>query len=220
MNLMNQIEYLKNILNLDLFDDCTVPAGLDIERVKGSIIMRCGLLTPLFSEPTVQRMATQQFFSENQWNFNHLVKILSADYSPIENVFEDRTETELIGKNHSDSGNFSKSGNNSTATVTETTTATERKISAENVSSYSPDNQETGTRTGTETETETLSQSGTDSRSGNSSENRSTSMHRNGNIGITSSQQLINEEIDLINRLNPYRFIADLYEKELMIGLY
>lgn len=212
MNLMNQIEYLKNILNLDLFDDCSVPAGLDIERVKGSIIMRCGLLTPLFSEPTVQRMATQQFFSENQWNFNHLVKILSADYSPIENVFEDRTETESIGKNHSDSGNFSKSGNSTMATVAET----ERKISAENVNSYSPDNQETET----ETETGTSSQSGTDSRSGNSSENRSTTMHRNGNIGVTSSQQLINEEIDLIDRLNPYRFIADLYEKELMIGLY
>ena len=212
MNLMNQIEYLKNILNLDLFDDCSVPAGLDIERVKGSIIMRCGLLTPLFSEPTVQRMATQQFFSENQWNFNHLVKILSADYSPIENVFEDRTETESIGKNHSDSANFSKSGNSTMATVSET----ERKISAENVNSYSPDNQETET----ETETGTSSQSGIDSRTGNSSENRSTKMHRNGNIGVTSSQQLINEEIDLIDRLNPYRFIADLYEKELMIGLY
>ena len=208
MNLQNQIEYLKNILNLDLFDDCSVPAGLDLERVKGAIIMRCGLLTPLFSEPTVQRMATQQFFSENQWNFSHLVKIISADYSPIENVFEDRTETETIGKNHSDSGNFSKSGNSSTATETE------RKISAENVSSYSPYNQET------ETETGTSSQSGTDSRSGNSSENRSTSMHRNGNIGVTSAQQLINEELDLIDRLNPYRFIADLYEKELMIGLY
>lgn len=204
MNLQNQLEYLKRVLKQDMFDDCSVPAGLDFYRVKGAIIMRCGLLTPLYSEPTTQRLATQQFFAENRWNFEHLVKILQAEYSPIENVFEDRTESELIERSHSDSGNFSSS--------VSSTVNTERKISAENVSTYSPDNQET--ETGTDQKT------GTDSRTGKSGENKGLTMSRHGNIGVTSAEQLINEEIDLIDRFNPYRFIADLYEKELMIGLY
>lgn len=204
MNLQNQIEYLQKVDGVDMFDGCTVPAGLDMERVRGAIVMRCGLLTPLYSEPMTQRMATSQFFGENQWNFEHLLKIVQAQYSPIENVFEDRTETERIDRTHQDSGQYQK--------TTTDAMETERTISAENVSLYSPDNKTTESGGGTD--------AGSDSRSGKNDEARSLTMHRNGNIGVTSAESLINEELDLIERFNPYKFIADLYEKQLIIGLY
>lgn len=192
MTLQNQIEYLNRISGIDLFDDCRVPSGLDMELVKGAIIMRCGLLTPLYSEPMTQRLATAQFFSENQWNFTQILKVLEAEYNPIENVFEDREEDESTGRNHND--------------LTDYGHTTERKISAENVSTYSPDNQ--------------IAESGQDVRIISNNENRNLTVHRHGNIGVTSAQKLINESLDLVERFNPYRLIAELYERELIIGLY
>lgn len=192
MTLQNQIEYLNRIDGIDLFDDCSVPSGLDMNLVKGAIIMRCGLLTPLYSEPMTQRLATAQFFSENQWNFTQILKVLEAEYNPIENVFEDREETENTERQHDDSTGYGH--------------ITERKISAENVSTYSPDNQ--------------IAESGQDVRMGTNNENRNYNVHRHGNIGITSAQKLINESLDLVNRFNPYRLISELYERELIIGLY
>lgn len=192
MNLQNQIEYLNNVSGVDLFDDCTVPDELDMMRVRSAIIMRCGLLTPLYSEPMTQRAATAQFFGENQWNFTHILNIVKAEYSPIENVYEDRTETEGIGRTHDNTTDYGRS--------------TERTISAENVSTYSPDNKTVD--------------SGSDTRTGGDTEDRTLTVNRHGNIGVTTNQQMINEELDLLDRFNPYKFIADLYEKQLMIGLY
>ena len=192
MNLQNQIEYLNNISGVDLFDDCTVPDELDMMRVRSAIIMRCGLLTPLYSEPMTQRAATAQFFGENQWNFTHILNIVNAEYSPIENVNEDRTETEGIGRSHNHQTEYGRN--------------TERTISAENVGTYSPDNKTV--------------EGGSDTRAGGDSEDRALTVNRRGNIGVTTNQQMINEELDLLDRFNPYKFIADLYEKQLMIGLY
>ena len=192
MNLQNQIEYLNGTESIDMFDGCYVPPELDMQRVRGAIVMRCGLLTPLYNEPLTQMAATQQFFFENQWNFEQIVKVMTAEYNPIENVFEDRTEHETFDNSH--------------VSVGQSAEHTENKISAENVSTYSPDRE--------------ISESGNDNRVLTEDDERNLETHRHGNIGITSAQKLINETLDLTDRFNPYRFIADLYEKDLCIGVY
>ena len=139
MNLQNQINYLRDYLQQDMFDDCFVPAGLDMQRVRGAIVMRCGLMTPLFSEPEVQRAATQQFFFENQWNFNHILNIIEAEYSPIENVQEFRQETTknsgadtlTISRNSTET----HSGTDARTIDTDGTTTDTNEISAENAGS-------------------------------------------------------------------------------------
>lgn len=200
MNLQNQIRYLNDVLKIDMFDECTVPAGLDMARVRGAIVMRCGLLTPLFSEPETQRNATQQFFIENQWNFQHIVNIINAEYSPIENVFEDSTETENQKGTDAYTLGITKAGS---ATTTNT-------ISAENATTYQPDRETT----------ENDNSSDSHVKSGNDSRDITRTKNRHGNVGVTTNQSMITEEISLIERFNPYKFIADLYEKELILGLY
>ena len=86
-NLQNLMDYCQNF-NIDLFEDCTVPAPLDLQQVKNNIMLRCGLLTPVYSEPEVFKMMTKMWFDSNQWNFEHLIKIILAEYSPIENVVD------------------------------------------------------------------------------------------------------------------------------------
>lgn len=196
MNLQNQIDYLQGLGLGDMFDNCNVPAGLDMERVRGAIVMRCGLLWPLFSQPETQREATQQFFFENQWNFEHIVKVLQAEYSPIENVFEERT-TAAAGTD-TDTLTISRGETNTTT----------HEISAENVTGYQADRKTTEQAGGSDTHT-TVKQG-----------DRGENMTRHGNVGVTTSQFLIESELNLLERFNPYRFIADLYEKELTLGIY
>ena len=208
MNLMNQINYLKNIEDIDMFDGCSVPSPLDMSRVRGAIIMRCGLLTPLYSEPQTQHYATQQFFFENQWNFDHIVKIINASYSPIENVAEEREET--LQNSGNDTLTIAK---NSTTTNIGSETST-MEISAENSSAYQPDNQRS------DSNMQTTTTGGSDTHTTQKGSSTKQNMSRHGNIGVTTNQDMIEQELDLLERFNPYRFIADLYEKELIIGLY
>lgn len=208
MNLQNQIDYLKGVLSVDMFADCTVPAPLDMERVRGAIVMRCGLLTPLYNEPETQQAATQQFFFENQWNFEHIVKVLEAEYSPIENVFEVRDETTT--NSGADTLTIAK---NSQETITGNEN-TDSSISAENVSTYSPDRYEHSDSF------QVRASGGSDTHTNAKNSKSNLSVNRHGNIGVTTNQDMINQELDLLNRFNPYRFIADLYEKELTLGIY
>lgn len=292
MNLQNQINYLKEFYNEDMFDGCSVPEGLDMARVRGAIVMRCGLLTPLYSEPEVQKAATQQFFFENQWNFRHILEIVKAQYSPIENVAEWRTEkTKTNGKEtltvdrhetevHSgtdarnikeggttvdaesgtttqaESGSTTQAESGSTVDTMQHGKTTTREISAENASTYQADTRETlggsdvdtvqhgKTDTTTHGKTDTTTHGRTDTTThGKTVDDNLTHGHkigrnggdkhttesgggsefevmRHGNIGVTTNQKMINEELDLLERFNPYRFIAELYERELIIGIY
>ena len=86
-NLQNLMDFCK-YHDIDIFEGCTVPAPLDIDRVKSQIMLRCGLLTPVYSEPHVFKMMMRLWFDTNQWTFDHLVKMVLAEYEPHENVFE------------------------------------------------------------------------------------------------------------------------------------
>ena len=244
MNLQNQIDYLREYESKDMFDECSVPAGLDMQGVRSAIVMRCGLLPPLFSEPMTQRSATQQFFFENQWNFEHIVKVLEAQYSPIENVAEIREETTkntgsdtlTIAKNstetHSGTDGRTIQDSGTTGTQESGTTTTERQISAENITTYSPDNKEIVTHGTGETTTHgkktqddlahghRIATGGEDVHTSAKGSQSTLSVNRHGNIGVTTNQEMISQELDLMIRFNAYRFIADMYEKELMLGIY
>jgi len=228
MNLMNQINYLKEYLDQDMFDDCSVPDGLEMQRVRGAIVMRCGLLTPLFSEPETQRAATQQFFFENQWNFEHIIKVLQAEYSPIENVAEWRNEsTENKGTENltiTRKGSEAHSGTDARTINDSGNNSTERQISAENATTYQADNKEIDTfgkqTTDNLTHGEAINTTGNDQHTSDKNGTTDYEVYRHGNVGVTTNNQLIMEELSMLQQFNPYRFIADLYEKELILGIY
>lgn len=320
MNFQNQIDYLKTFENLGMFDGCTVPAPLNLEEVLSEIVKRCGLLEPQYSEPGLMRRLTQHWFVVNQWQFEHLVNIILAEYSPIENTdrytqIEDtrsgetgstKTRTGSGSEAHTgtDARTIANSGtdtekhtgtdartvansgtdtethsgtdartiaNSGTDTETHSGTDTDtRTVSAYNTSTYQPDNKEDrmhgeviatqhghgqtdnlshgeqiATQHGkstndslihgeqvattygkgtsdslqhgeqiarTDTESETIS--GTDEATSEHTE------HTHGNIGVTTNQELINQELQLLKDFNVYDWIAAKYEREMMIQVY
>lgn len=102
-----------------MLDDLPIPSDIDSEILKSSIMFECGLLTPLYSEPVTMRSAILNWFGERQWTFQHLVNIIEATYSPIENTdrYEDLSESEIadIGESETDSRSWSRSGGKTSA---------------------------------------------------------------------------------------------------------
>ena len=116
--LQSLMDYCKNN-DIDLFENCTTPDPIDIDLLKSYIMLRCGLLQPIYGEPLLFKMQTKMWFDSNQWRMEHLVNMLLAEYSPAENVVEydhweedhtgtdsdGGTETLSHGETHTLSGN-------------------------------------------------------------------------------------------------------------------
>ena len=313
-------------VNIDLFEGCTTPAPIDNELLKSYIMKRCGLLQPIYGEPTLFKMQVKMWYDSNQWRMNHLVKMLLADYEPAENIFEkdhwveehsgtDKdggTQELLHGETHTLSGQddfthgethtlsgqddfthgethtlsgqddlthgetHTLSGQDDlthgethtlsgTDSVEDTTTNT-HEVSAYNATTYQADNKDThggkiettygktDTASGTDStaygKTDTASgtdstaygrtdtASGTDSTAYGKTDTASgtdkttfgkTFTHgekieytrdRNGNVGVKSSSDLMQEELNLLERFNVYDTLASWFEKENMIQVY
>ena len=283
MNLQNLIDYCE-WQGIDLFEGCTVPAPIDITMVKNEIMKRCGLLTPVYSEPLVFKDLCKMWFDANQYNFDHLVKIIQANYSPIENVYEsDHWIEKNTGTDTSqDSGNdvnatsgsdvnaasgkdtVKDSGKDSLQysgsdidvhtgrdTLTHGAT-TEHTVSAYNTAGYQADSKDatTGdditnygetithnlnhkeeTTYGKQEETtygktETLTHGKTETLT-HGKRNDFTHGHniqydrlRHGNIGVTTNNKLETEEIEWLERFNPYDWIAAKFERENFVMIY
>lgn len=232
MNLQNQIDWMKTQTEYDLLDGISVPDPFILDRVKSAIVLRCGLLTPIYSQPEVMREAITQWSEAMQWNFLHLAKMVQAVYDPISNY--DRTETRSgnFSENSNNSGLESHSGNDNRS-ITEQRAhtgsdkeTTENTVAAENVSSYQSDNKtvrdteynsgENTTTTDNLTRGEKIETTGTRKRSGTDSY----TLRAYGNIGVTTNFQMLQGEKELISQFNPYKWIAEQFENELCVMVY
>lgn len=248
MNFQNQIDYLQEIPHLDMLEGVTVPDPLQAETLKTQIVFRCGLLTPVYLEPEIMRAAITQFFIREQWNIEHLVNIILAEYSPIENTDKYSEHTETISgesgstRTKSGTGTETHSGTDArtianTGSDTETHSGSDvdtREISAYNSAAYQPDNKETiqhgeqiATQYGRGT-TDSLqhgeqvarSDSATETVSGTDDKTHSYTEHTHGNIGVTTNQDMINQELELLRHFDVYDWIAAKLEHELFLQIY
>ena len=170
MTLQNVVDFLQ-ANGIDLFENCTVPEPINIDRVKDYIILRCGLLCPVYAEPELMKQQVYMWFQKEQWEFDHLVKILLADYNIIDNVDEwdwwkeehSGTDKRTLGGTETLSGTDTM-GHNTTITnsgtdtteydsknvksgddTTTDTTSTEHDVSAFNSTGYQADSKDTNT---------------------------------------------------------------------------
>lgn len=231
---------------INIFDGLQLPSGspLDRETLINSIIMRCGLNFPNFADPFVMASAVTVWSAKNQYTFEHVAKIYEASYSPIENYdrYEDmNTDHNRTMKDDTKSSNnklekvdLSNNVNEDRTTThsgTDTTTD-ESKTSAYDDSTYVPENKSTSDLT----HGETIAEKGNTTTNNNSSKNTNSSglvnkgvneiektiqkNHIRGNIGVTTADAMQKEEYELLNKYNPYEFIAGLFENDLTLFVY
>lgn len=235
MNFQNQIDFLPSIL-----DGVVVPAGIDVITLKSEIVLECGLLTPLYSEPQVMKAAIAQWFAARTWTFEHLLKIINAEYSPIENYdrnehwekeidsWRDITE-QLSGKDQRDFDS-TLSNTDTTERSVDGDLTTEQEVSPYNSSSYVDSQKSTVTDGQTITTETTYGRKDTqndDITYGKKTQtdddldhNESYTGRAHGNIGVTTNQQMIEQELDLLAKFNIYGWIAKQFCADLMLLLY
>lgn len=204
MNLQNQLDYLPTML-----DGVTLPSDdLDVDLLKSVIMERCGLLEPLYSEPETMKQVISIWFRAHQWNIAHVIDLIKTVYNPLENY--DRREDLTRGKTDTRNRTQNYSEEGSVITNEET----ERTVAAFNTSAYSPaDKTVSDGNTSTETGGNT---SGTEA----GSENEHAVNYIHGNIGVTTTQAMFQEELALLGGFNAYQFIAEMFSKDLMLSIW
>lgn len=188
---------LLGMYNFDntLFDNLTLPEGVDRDTLIDNILVESAEFSVLYSDLEFLKSYIGVWARKWQRTFEKWIAALNIDYNPLENY--DRIES------WNDSGNNSGSVSSSGETSGEML----NKVSAFDSPTLQND-----------TSSENSSQSSDNSE--NSSEYASEHEGRvHGNIGVTTSQQMLQSELD-IARFNLIQQITDIFIKEMCVMVY
>lgn len=195
----------------DLFKNLNLPVGIDKQILTNNIILKGAEFEVLYSDAYFMQDVIGNW--GDKWNrtFTKWITALNLEYNPLENY--DRIEE----WDETDSGNVHNvgSGTNIENTTDNGSNSTENKISAFNSETYQPDTTLAGTSSNT-IEAES-SMSNLADITHEKTNNKTGRAH--GNIGVTTSQQMLQAELDLAS-WNIYEHITDLFLREFIIPIY
>ena len=190
---------LINIMNLwkddgkDIFDGIYLDPRLDKDLVVNTILDYSATYIPLYQDYSLFNFKNKVFFDRNRDNIVHLLDAFTLDYDPIYNYdrYEKYLEVDETNRN-----------SNSTSSLNSNI---ENRVSAYNSSTYQPSNESSSADSTKENVTS------------DDIHNYHTDNHIYGNIGVTSTQQMLESEIDLRDRYNIYEWTARKWYNEFML---
>lgn len=175
-----------------IFDGWTLPEGVNLETLKNYIFQECAELCVTLPNPTIFKRCTNSWTQRKQKGWLRALAAMDAEYNPIHNF--DRKEEYTDAETGSSGTDTSSRG-----------TAT-NQVAGFNSSNYSPESQQN------------MNQSGeSDTTFGRELEH---SAHLYGNIGVTTSQQMVEAELDLVGKLDIYQIITDDFKREFTLLIY
>ena len=162
------------------------------EKIISPLVRRVCYGTEL--TPEEKTVLARTIYAVNHTNWAKQWETMLFEYNPIENyrMIENMTDDEKV----TEYGRTSTRTDNLTDTNTPNLTSnTTNKVHGFNSSTGVPSDEVSGTATGTNTDTHTGTQGYVDG--GTDTETRNYELTRSGNIGITTSQQMIQSERNL-----------------------
>lgn len=175
----------------DLFEEMEVPEGVDKDTAVMDILIKCADLEISIPDWDMLKMAIGVWSKKNIWKWDKLYKTTQFEYNPIWN--KDGTVTETVQA--ADEG----AGTN-TGSVT-----SENSVSAYNVSNYSPESKNVTTPDTAWTE--------------NRQRGETRTREEHGNIGVTSTQSMIQEERE-VSDFSIYKVITQDFKEEFCLLVY
>lgn len=182
--------------NNELFKNLELPESLDASILIDNILVRSGEFEVLYADFEFNQYMIGAWSRKWADTFQRWVDALAIEYAPLENY--DRKEDWTDTRNGHTSGNTSGRTNSTTT----------NKVSAYDAG----DNLTTK-------DANTLVGADSSSSSGESHEGAKHDGRIHGNIGVTTSQQMLQEELDL-GYWNIYEKITDLFLTEFTIPVY
>lgn len=202
LTLIGMNTYFQNA-GADLFEFLDLPEDLNKQTLTDNILLEGGEFEIVYSDPMSLKTNIGIWAAREADTFQRWVDALKIEYAPLENYDRMENWTDTL-----DSDGTSRTvGTNDTTTSGTVLT----DVSAYDSSSYQPKEKVTTSETidndTTENNTSTLDNTG---------------MHAgriHGNIGVTTSQQMLEQELQL-GYWNIYSRITDMFLKEFCIMIY
>ena len=215
----------------NLFSNMVLPDGVDRDLVIETILEKYGMQALVRPDPSYMKKHIGVWSRRKLWTWTKLYNTLNLEYNPIDNTdkYEDYTDTRTTERTTSGE-TASTSGGTDSRTENEKTSGTRNEtadhdVSAENASDYQPDSRDTtrgsneDSRENTARGTTSLNSSGTNRETENYSDTFEHTLHTHGNIGVTTTQQMIESERESV-RYNLVEEIAADYQAAFCLDIY
>ena len=183
---------------IDLFQKLELPEGIDKEVCIQNILMQCDEKELLYPDSAFMIEAIGMWAKKWNRTFQKWIDVLSMEYNPLENYDRQEAWSDSTSTSESNSASASDSATNSNFGDT----------SAFNVSTYSPESK---------AEVNTTASS-TSHASSNQFEQSGHRGRIHGNIGVTTTQQMLESELE-VDRFNIYDEIAIIFMREFVLAL-
>ena len=219
LTLNSMLDYYGNT-----FDNIVIPDGADKEVLIDTIRDYCGDNECRYYEPVKLKKMVEVFFKMYQYKYERLWLSTQQEYEMIENYDRKEETTENI------KGDTTRSNKGSAETTTDTTSITDRSKNSSNINSVSAynaqdfSNKDKAVLESSESDTDTNNMrsnaSGTSEGKENENRNRTVSTRAHGNIGVTTSQQMIRSEREDVANFSWYYTVAMDFEYAITISVY
>lgn len=190
----------------EVFKDIDINEKLDKDTLINTIMDVCGMNEPIYPEIEILQIKVQYFFKKHKEQFDKLVYLYSLkygdDYNPIWN--KDGTtkhiETTVRSKDNTVDDAHNNSINDSGEDI--------NQVSAFDNAGFSNDSKTSNRNNRNE--------SGNNTTRGNEKENIKLTIedYEKGNIGVTTTADMLNQEIELQSSFNIYELIARMFFDE------
>ena len=207
----------------DLFSELVLPSGMASESVINCILTIHGRAPLDHFDPNYMRKAIGVWSRRRKPIWEKLLKTTQFEYDPISNYDrkEEYEDTHAIIDKKENTSSLKSEVTNTVVGVSGYSENTENQVSADNVSGYSPESKRMGSSS--ENSNTTTTDSGTGTTSGKDitehNEEIKHTAHLYGNIGVTTTQQMIDEERKIVN-YSVEEAIADDYRERFCLDLY
>lgn len=182
---MNATLSLLGLYNYDnsLFDGLVVPASVNKQTVIDNLLAETAELESLYSDFDALKLMIGYYAQRQLSVWERVAAVCSESYDPLYNTDRNETETETETRDLAGSASSSGSGSSTNSTAAFNSTSLQTADKTDNSASQSTNTTDTGTVTHTRTH------------------------HAYGNIGVTTSQEMLRQEIEVAGIANAVDYI-------------
>lgn len=193
---------LSTIYNFDpsIFDGVEFPSNISVQVFVDSLLMKCGEMPVLYSSPPLLKSLIRVWSKISQYTWTRLAATLTAEYNPIENYdrMEEWADSSINNSRYTNSANNTSSGSTKEQVYGYNDLATPADNSASTSASTSVD---------------------TSDSSGNTTSTGSRKGRTHGNIGVTTTQEMLESE-RRVAMFNFYDAVIRDFQKRFLIWVY
>lgn len=228
-----------------LFDGLQIPGGMNGEYLKNLIVDTSGRLICYYQDADRFKKAIANWAAYRLEDWTRAWEAISADYNPIHNYYREELGSEEIAHHHGTKTSLNRREIESpdlttVSDITDTpgvTTTSTGSVSAYDTSDFSPTGKNVVGTSGSSTQHSQNKQQGSNTLTAAESDNYTivSDIDQNtfdrdvhsfdgrvtqGNIGVTRSQDMVKDEIELRFAQSIYERIAAEFEAKFLIQIY